>query len=72
MYNLQRDPMFFMDQFPGQIQNNFLIQMNPDFYQIERSVYSFTDLLNDSGGFYTAVYIIFYLLMYMVRSHDLN
>jgi len=46
--------------------------MNPDFYQIERSVYSFTDLLNDSGGFYTAVYIIFYLLMYIFRSHDLN
>jgi len=49
-----------------------MIQMNPDYYLIERKVYSLADLLNETGGFYTAIYIIFYLLMYVFRSQDLN
>lgn len=46
--------------------------MSPDYFVVERSVYKLGDWLNEIGGFYTALYIIFFLLMYVFRSHNLN
>jgi len=46
--------------------------MSSNFIKTSRTLYDSLDLLMDVGGFYSAVFTIFSVLMSLFRYHELN